>query len=133
MGCIVAVYQLTGAALARKKMPSPIYLHIKGLTCQHLQSVDKGFVSPVISWISSVVLLKKNRRRGKKISNKMCQNVFPSLLLNRLPKLPAFPPSPKIPNVWNNRRNSLQMYHFNALECFCFQFSLIFRWAKDKD
>lgn len=64
--------------------------------------------------------------------------MFPFSLLNRLPNcLPSPLPPPKkkkkITSVWNNRRNSLQMYHFNALECFCFQFSLIFRWAKDKD
>lgn len=38
-----------------------IYLHMKGLACQQLQAVDKGFASLIISWISSMVLSKKKK------------------------------------------------------------------------
>jgi len=65
-GCIIAVYLLSNAALTRKKMPGSVYLHIKGLACQQLQIVDKGFLSPVISWFCSMVLLSRKweRREG---------------------------------------------------------------------
>lgn len=47
----------------KKKLPTPVYLHMKGLACQQLQAVDKGFVSPVISWISSVLFEQKGEER----------------------------------------------------------------------
>lgn len=48
----------------KKNLPKkPIYLHMKGLACQQLLAVDKGFVSPVISWIYSVLFEQKGEER----------------------------------------------------------------------
>jgi len=48
-------------------MPAPIYLHIKGLACQQLESVDKGFASRVISWTCSVVLSSRRGEEERKL------------------------------------------------------------------
>lgn len=65
-GYIVAV-SVEQYCFGRKKMPAPIYLHIKGLACQQLESVDKGFASRVISWTCSVVLLSRRGKEERKL------------------------------------------------------------------
>lgn len=104
----------------KKKIPSSIYLHIEGLACQQLQTVDKGFcISCNFMDLFSGFVEQKVGEEGRKLVFKCVKVCFPLRFLAGCQNLLPFPP-PKNPTAWNNRRNSLQMYHFNALECFCF-------------